>query len=112
RAACTRRVATVLHELQVPFELIGFDMMGGFLLYETRAICRYIAAKYPASSQIPIEPKANALFEQAAAVESTNFDPSVSIVAIEMWTLKFLGMAPDQVLVDAQLEILDKKLDA
>ncbi|KAJ6548662.1 thioredoxin-like protein [Mycena capillaripes] len=131
-AACTRRVATVLHELQVPFELIEVDMMGGehkspafmknqpfgqipyiddngFILYETRAICRYIAAKYPASGLIPTEPKANALFEQAAAVEITNFDPSASIVAIEM---KFLGMAPDQALVEKQLEILDKKLDA
>jgi glutathione S-transferase len=54
-------------------------------LYETRAICRYIAAKYPASGLIPTEPKANALFEQAAAVELTNFDPSAGAVAIEMF---------------------------
>ncbi|KAJ6550020.1 hypothetical protein B0H19DRAFT_1160255, partial [Mycena capillaripes] len=107
-AAGTCRVATVLHELQVPFELIERARQG-FILYETRAICRYIAAKYPASRLIPIAPKANALFERAGAVEITNFDP---IVAIEMWTLRFLEMAPDQALVNAELEILDKKLDA
>ncbi|KAJ7451460.1 glutathione S-transferase 1 [Mycena galericulata] len=62
---CTRRVATTLHELKVPFELIVIDWQNGehktaaylekqpfgqipyidddgFILYETRAICRYI----------------------------------------------------------------------
>jgi glutaredoxin len=29
RATCTRRVGTVLHELQVPFELISVNMMEG-----------------------------------------------------------------------------------
>ncbi|KAF8147105.1 hypothetical protein K438DRAFT_1989961 [Mycena galopus ATCC 62051] len=35
----------------------------GFILYESRAICRYIAAKYPASGLILSDPKAHALFE-------------------------------------------------
>ncbi|KAF7335783.1 Glutathione S-transferase [Mycena venus] len=134
-AMCTRRVATVLHELKVPFELIEINLMAGehktpeymknqpfgqipyidddgFILFETRAICRYIAAKYPASGLVPTELKANALFEQAAAVELTNFDPSASLVAIELFKQKYFGALPDQTLMDAQLEILDKKLDA
>ncbi|KAJ7748341.1 hypothetical protein B0H16DRAFT_1849142 [Mycena metata] len=49
-----------------------------FILYETRAICGYIAAKHPELGLIPAEPKANALFEQAAAAEAANFDPSAS----------------------------------
>ncbi|KAJ7910404.1 glutathione S-transferase [Mycena leptocephala] len=133
-ATCTRRVGTVLHELHVPFELIEVDVMGGahktpeylkkqpfgqipyidddgFILYETRAICRYIAAKYPASGLIPTEPKANALFEQAAAVELTNFDPSGAKAGFEFFK-KTLGMPYDQAQADAQLEVLDKKLDA
>ncbi|KAJ7624215.1 glutathione S-transferase [Mycena polygramma] len=124
-ATCTRRVGTILHELKVPFELIEVDIMNGarqtpeflekqpfgqipyidddgFILYETRAICRYIAAKYPASGLIPTGPKDNALFEQAAAVELTNFDPSA----------KNLGWPFKQAIVDEQLPILDKKLDA
>ncbi|KAF7362567.1 Glutathione S-transferase [Mycena venus] len=120
-AMCVRRVVTILHELKVPFE---FDLMAGehktpeymknqpfgqipyidddgLILFETRAICRYIAAKYPASGLVPTEPKANALFEQAAAVELTNFDPSASLVAIEMFKQKYLGIPPDQTLIEA-----------
>ncbi|KAF7362893.1 hypothetical protein MVEN_00639600 [Mycena venus] len=133
-ATCTRRVATVLHELKVPFELIEIDFMNGehktpeymkfqpfglipyidddgFILYETRAICRYIAAKYPASGLIPAEPKANALFEQAASVELTNFEPSASKAGLNLF-LKKMGWAHDDAVVTAQLEVLDKKLDA
>ncbi|KAJ7224966.1 glutathione S-transferase [Mycena haematopus] len=133
-ATCTRRVATVLHELKVPFELIEVDVMhgahktpeymkfqpfgqipyiddDGFILYETRAICRYIAAKYPASGLIPTEPKANALFEQAASVELTNFDPSASKAAMELFK-KGLGWPDDEAVMTQQLEVLDKKLEA
>ncbi|KAJ7175030.1 glutathione S-transferase [Mycena crocata] len=133
-ATCTRRVGTVLHELKVPFELIEVDVVNGenkspaylekqpfgqipyidddgFILYETRAICRYIAAKYPSSGLIPTDPKANALFEQAAAVELTNFDPSASKAGFELY-MQYWGVPANQAVVDAQLEILDKKLDA
>ncbi|KAJ6454138.1 thioredoxin-like protein [Mycena sanguinolenta] len=133
-ATCTRRVGTVLHELNVPFELIEIDLMkgqhktpefmknqpfgqipyiddDGFILYETRAICRYIAAKYPASGLVPTEPKANALFEQAAAVELTNFDPSAGKAGLELFK-KNLGWPSNDAVVTEQLEILDKKLDA
>ncbi|KAJ7676772.1 thioredoxin-like protein [Mycena polygramma] len=128
-ATCTRRVGTILHELKVPFEFIEVDVMNGanktpeylekqpfgqipyvdddgFILYKTRAICLYIAAKYPASGLIPTEPKANALFEQAAAVELTNFDPSAGKIGFQN-----LGMPFEQAVVDEQLPILDKKLD-
>ncbi|KAJ6475942.1 glutathione S-transferase [Mycena vitilis] len=132
-ATCTRRVGTILYELKVPFELIEIDFAtganktpehlekqpfgqipyiddDGFILYETRAICRYIAAKYPASGLIPVEPKANALFEQAAAVELTNFDASASKIGWQFFKRK-LGMPFEQAEVDEQLPILDKKLD-
>ncbi|KAJ7174765.1 glutathione S-transferase [Mycena filopes] len=133
-ATCTRRVATVLHELQVPFELVEVDLMNGehkkpaylakqpfgqipyidddgFILYETRAICRYVAAKHPQSGLIPTEPKANALFEQAAAAEVSNFDPSASKAGLEFFKQKVMGMTPDQAIVDAELAALDKKLE-
>ncbi|KAJ6541212.1 glutathione S-transferase [Mycena vulgaris] len=131
-AACTRRVATILHEHQVPFELVEVDLMKGehkipaflakqpfgqipyiddegFILYETRAICRYIAAKYPAAGLLPTEPKANALFEQAASTELTNFDPSATKLAVETFIMPCKG---DPAVVAAQLAILDEKLDA
>jgi glutathione S-transferase len=51
----------------------------GFILYETRAIARYIEAKYPnqGTKLIPDDLKAKALFEQAASIEAFNFDPLV-----------------------------------
>ena len=50
----------------------------GFILFESRAICRYIEAKYPKQgiSLIPTELKANARFEQAASIETADFEPS------------------------------------
>ncbi|KAJ7250087.1 glutathione S-transferase [Mycena haematopus] len=133
-ATCTRRVATVLHELKVPFELIDVDLMkgeqktpeymkfqpfglipyiddDGFILYETRAICRYIAAKYPESGLVPTEPKANALFEQAASVEVTNFDPIASKAGLQLHLKCVMGWKHDEAIVPVQLAILDKILD-
>ncbi|KAJ7884507.1 hypothetical protein B0H13DRAFT_1889919 [Mycena leptocephala] len=66
-----------------PFGQIPYIDGDGFVLYETRAICRYIATKHPASGLLPTDPKANALFEQAAAAQA-----------------------------DAHLAVLDKKLNA
>ncbi|KAJ7864599.1 thioredoxin-like protein [Mycena olivaceomarginata] len=123
-ATCTRRVGAVLHELKIPFELVSVDVMNGahktpeylekqpfgqipyidddgFILYETRAICRYLAAKYPASGLIPTDPKANALFEQPRRASKAGFQ----------LMMKGFGSPYDQAVVDAQLEILDKKLE-
>ncbi|KAF7346820.1 hypothetical protein MSAN_01821100 [Mycena sanguinolenta] len=94
-----------------PFGQIPYIDDDGFILYETRAICRYIAAKYPTSGLIPTEPKASALFEQAASVEITNFDPSASKAGVELLK-KTLGWPSNEAVVIEQLEILDKKLDA
>ncbi|KAJ7453770.1 glutathione S-transferase [Mycena latifolia] len=135
-STCTRRVATVLAELQLPFELVEVDLAtgahkspahlekqpfgqipylddDGFIVYETRAIGRYLAAKHPAKGLIPTGLQANAIFEQAASAELTNFDPAASKLGWET-VLKqmFIGAGPDKAVVDEQLAILDKKLDA
>ncbi|KAJ7286431.1 glutathione S-transferase [Mycena rebaudengoi] len=133
-ATCTRRVATVLYELKVPFELIEIKFAegehkspaylekqpfgqipyiddDGFILYETRAICRYIAAKHPEARLIPTEPKANAIFEQAAAAEVSNFDPYASVIVLETVLKGWMGQKTDQAIVNEKLAVLDKKLD-
>jgi glutathione S-transferase len=51
----------------------------GFIVYESRAIARYLATKY-ANQGAPLLPdaddqKAMALFDQAASVEVNNFEP-------------------------------------
>ena len=57
----------------------------GFILYETRAIARYIEEKYPNQGPkfIPDGVKNRALFEQAASVEYSNFDPVIYTIIIE-----------------------------
>ncbi|CAK5279941.1 unnamed protein product [Mycena citricolor] len=132
-ATCTRRVATILYELQVPFEFVPVDVMGGenktpqflekqpfgqvpyindqgFILYESRAICRYIAAKFPDSGLVPADPKENALFEQAASVEFSHFDPPASKAGLE-FLKKVLGWSYDVDVIEANLQLLEGKLD-
>jgi glutathione S-transferase len=57
----------------------------GFFLYESRAICRYLAEKYPdqGTSLLPTERKAKALFEQAASIEYSNFHPHAFAIYVE-----------------------------
>ncbi|KAG6897266.1 hypothetical protein C0992_002918 [Termitomyces sp. T32_za158] len=108
RSTCTQRVVTVLLEKQVPFEVIAVDLAqgehkspaylekqpfgqipyiddDGFILYESRAICRYIATKYAdqGTKLIPTDLKQYALFEQAASAEQSNFDASASAAVFE-----------------------------
>jgi glutathione S-transferase len=92
RSTCTQRVLTALYEKGVPYELITIDFSkaenksekymklqpfgkipvlddDGFILFESRAIAKYIAKKYAGqgTSLIPAEDdlKAYGLFEQA-----------------------------------------------
>ena len=47
----------------------------GFILYESRAICYYIASKYSnqGTPLLPTGIEANALYQQAVFVESSHF---------------------------------------
>jgi glutathione S-transferase len=67
----------------------------GFILYESRAICRYIAAKYPESNLIPTDPKKNALFEQAASSEYANFETIAGGIIMEVWGKRCVPSPPD-----------------
>jgi glutathione S-transferase len=117
RSPWVRLVAAVLHEKQVPFELVSVDVANkehkspeylanhpfgqipyivgdslfaseisinsnyldqdddGFILYESKAICYYIASKYPnqGTPLLPTGIQANALYQQAVFVEFSHF---------------------------------------
>ncbi|KAJ7088738.1 glutathione S-transferase [Mycena belliarum] len=101
-------VAMTLVEKQLPFELVVVDMArgdhktpaylarhpfgqvpmlddDGLVVYESRAICRYLAEKY-ADQGTPLVPTgipAKALFEQAASIEVATFYPLVFKIAME-----------------------------
>ncbi|KAG2364575.1 glutathione S-transferase [Suillus spraguei] len=135
-STCTLRVAVVLKEKNVPFEFISVDLTkgahkapeftacqpfdqvpyiddDGLILYESRAICRYIAAKYASQGTplLPTDPTAIAFFEQAASTETSNYDPFVSGL---VWELKFTmwyGGKTDQARVKLLQGQLSAKLD-
>lgn len=57
----------------------------GFILFESRAIARYIIAKYPKHGPelIPTDLKAHAKFEEAASIEAFDFDPYAGKILAE-----------------------------
>lgn len=108
----TKRAAIILHEKRVPFEFVDVDIFkgehklpefvakqpfgevpylddDGFVIFESRAIARYIAIKYAHQSGTPslIPPTTElietAMFEQAASIEITSFDPYASVYCTE-----------------------------
>ncbi|KAF8434147.1 glutathione S-transferase [Boletus edulis BED1] len=136
-STCTLRVAVVLKEKNVPFEFHMVDLAkgehkapgfvaqqpfgqvpyiddDGLILFESRAIARYIATKYASQGDalIPTDLKKLALFERAASIEAFNYDPFVSGLA---WELKFkawFGGKTDEAHVKALHDQLKAKLDA
>ena len=111
RSPSTNRVRLVLDELSVPYELVELNLQtheekqpehlahspfgvvpyivadDGFTLFESRAICRYLALTHGGVGKLmpdPSDVKKTALFEQALCVELANFDPLVSGIALEL----------------------------
>ncbi len=57
-----------------------------FFYLESRAICRYLEQKYQGKGTTLIPNKdaaARGLFEQAASIETSYFDPSASVIVAE-----------------------------
>ncbi|KAF9880461.1 putative glutathione-S-transferase theta, GST [Colletotrichum karsti] len=143
---CTRRALIVLAEKNVDFEFVNVDFMsaeqkqphykdrlpfgqiplledGSFGLYESRAIARYIAARYagrgtrllPAQDDI----QALGLFEQAASIEYSQFYDVALQVLVQKFFNPSKGIATDEVACEAAvkrlhsiLDILNKILDS
>ncbi|KAF9231971.1 glutathione S-transferase [Melanogaster broomeanus] len=137
-STCTRLVALICKEKEIPYELIVVDFTkgeqkspafkeqqpfgvvpyiddDGFILYESRAICRYLIKKYPTQGTlglIPTDPKAEALFEQASSIEGANFAPSAGPLMFEKVFKKFRGLQTDEARAAEYLATLNAKLDA
>ncbi|KAF8178147.1 glutathione S-transferase [Mycena galopus ATCC 62051] len=135
QSTSTRRVLLILEEKKIPYELVSIDWAvgqhrqlewlqfqpfaempyiedNGFVVYESRAISRYLVAAYPNEGP-PLVPaagagvKVHALFEQAISVEAFNFDPTVAAILLERLYKPFAGLTPDE----AQVAILTGKLE-
>jgi len=137
-SVATRRVALVLHEKNIPYDFIPVDLSkgehklpdyvakhpfgqvpylddGGLILFESRAIARYIEAKFPDKGPRLIPPISDlakyALFEQAVSIEQTDFDYFVSGACAEKIFKPARGQKASSEFGDILLETLDKKLD-
>ena len=84
----------------------------GFTLYESRAICKYIATKYsfpllPPDSDV----EAAALFDQAQCVEMLYFAEPAGRIAFEKFAKRFMGLPPDDAVVSDALRSVEMFFD-
>ncbi|KAF6748106.1 glutathione S-transferase [Ephemerocybe angulata] len=135
-STCAKRVGQVLLEKQVPFQVVEVDLSkrenrtleylskqpfgqvpylddDGYIIYESRAISRYIAEKYAdqGTPLIPTELKAKGLFEQAASIEQSNFDAYANPAVYEMIIKGYLGLPRDKGYFDKLIAQLEPRLD-
>ncbi|KAF7295705.1 Glutathione S-transferase [Mycena indigotica] len=96
-----------------PFGQVPYIDDDGFILYESRAICRYLNKKYPGSELTPTpgDIKAEALFDQAWSVETSHFHAAMLKLVTFVVFYPFYGRTVEpEALAEAQKE-LEAKLD-
>ena len=131
-STCTRKVLCTLHETNTPFEMVVLDFAkadhkspahlarqpwgkmpaiddDGFVLYESRAISRYIDS-VAGGKLTPTDRKQDALMEQWISVEVENFTPNAMKF---VYHTVFQRPQPEDVLAKAGegLELACKVLD-
>jgi len=137
KSTAAKPVITVLYEKKIPFELVPIDLMkgenkapeylakqpfgqipaiddDGFILYESRAIARYLEEKYPnqGTKLLPSDLKGRALAEQAASIEAFSFDAHATPIIVEIvYKPNFYGQPTDPKKVAESKAALDTKLD-
>ncbi|KAK7054097.1 glutathione S-transferase [Favolaschia claudopus] len=136
-STCTRRVALVCKELNVPYELIPVSIPkgehkapeylkrqpfgvvpaiddDGFTMFESRPVARYLVAKYGKGSTLVPDPKdiiATAKFEQAVSVENNHFDEPAGELFLQLVIKPMRGLPKDEERVKTLLATLNSKLD-
>ncbi|KAF8751066.1 glutathione [Rhizoctonia solani] len=137
---CTRLVLMTCYELGVEYELHHVDLIkgeqkspeyienmqpfgiipvlideDGTRIYESRAISRYLTVKYRKdASLIPpfSDPKAYGLFEQAASIEYSTFNPAAGAIYLENLHAELEGREPDAEVLEKKRQTLLSKLEA
>ncbi|KAI0826150.1 glutathione S-transferase-like protein [Irpex lacteus] len=137
-AGCTQRVLVTLKEKNVPYELIKVDLTkgehktpaylekqpfgqipyiddDGFILFESVAICKYIATKYRSSGTslipVPDDFEAYGRFEQATSIEAAEFYPFIGEIILQYFGKLFRGVEPDEKVIAENIEKLTRKLN-
>lgn len=118
-STCTRKVLCLLAEKGVSAEFVMVDIMkgaqkseehlarhpfgvvpafeddDGFVLYESRAILRYLDAKLEGASLSPKDLKDRARMEQWISVEQSYFSPPAMKAILEVFFAPMKGTTPD-----------------
>ncbi|KAF2143958.1 uncharacterized protein K452DRAFT_223694 [Aplosporella prunicola CBS 121167] len=133
-AMSTSRVLVTILEKELPYELIFIDIAkgeqhseaykklqpfgkvpalddDGFLMFESRAICKYLARKYPSGTKLIPEGDENAYarFEQACSVEQSYFGAAAETIGTELVIKQAKGLGPPD---EARVAQAEKDLDA
>ncbi|KDN49179.1 hypothetical protein RSAG8_02532, partial [Rhizoctonia solani AG-8 WAC10335] len=137
-ATCTKRVMAACNEIGLKYKIATVDILNkenkteeyiatkqpfgvipvldedGTQIYESRAICRYLVAKYGKDSGLlpsQSDLKTYGLFEQAASIEYSSFDPSASQLTVERVFAKMHGRESDEKLAQKYIDNLNAKMD-
>ncbi|KAL1641693.1 Glutathione S-transferase hmp2 [Diplodia intermedia] len=128
----TSRVLVTILEKELPYEFIRIDIAkgdqkseeyrklqpfgkvpvlddDGFVMFESRAICKYLDRKYPSGRKlIPEGDEAYGRFEQACSVEQSCFAAAAETIGTELVIRPMKGLgAPDE----ARVAQAEKDLD-
>jgi len=134
-STCTRRVLATLEELGLAYELVPLDFFkgehkqpehlarqpfgkipvledDGKLIYESRAIQRYLAHKFDKDHKlVPKDDYAYGLYQQFTFVESGEYDSQISPLVYELVFKKFRQLETDQARVATLKEGLGKVVE-
>jgi|HubBroStandDraft_2_1064218.scaffolds.fasta_scaffold515757_2 glutathione S-transferase len=133
-STCTRKVLTTLHEKGQNADFVVVDIMkgeqknpdhlarqpfgqipaiddDGFVLYESRAIIRYVDETMGGPKLTPSDPKGRALMEQWMSVEASNFTPYAMKVIYQRYFHAFRGLPCDEAIVKEGSEAAGKAVD-
>src|SRR5258708_6995666 len=83
------------HVARHPFGMVPVLEDDGFVLYESRAILRYLDAKYAAPGLTPKAPRDVARMNQWLSVDQSYVAPHTKALAVERIVKKHEGIAPD-----------------
>jgi len=86
------------HLARQPFGKVPAVEDGDFIMYESRAICRYLVDKYADNSDIKLVPsdiKERAIFEQWMSLESTTYTPEITVILKNFFGVRYFNIPRD-----------------